>query len=167
MALIDFTLSNARRFYSSMENPLGVKGLRASILIKCFVFLRLWTLWTEWGTLAHTWYGIGFVSRPILVSLNWDGNLSTYAYQIIALPVSDPSQHYEWIQMKWRMILAVVNAIYVITYTGKEAWKTKFPWPRDTGAMLQPDWAMKQLTLGWEQVNSPFYSCVFSDLDFE
>ena len=25
--LLDFTLSNARRFYSSMENPLGVKGL--------------------------------------------------------------------------------------------------------------------------------------------
>ena len=28
MALIDFTLSNARRFYSSMGNPLGVRGLR-------------------------------------------------------------------------------------------------------------------------------------------
>ena len=27
MALMDFTLSNARRFYSSMGNPLGVKGL--------------------------------------------------------------------------------------------------------------------------------------------
>ena len=27
MALIDFTLSNARQFYSSMGNPLGVKGL--------------------------------------------------------------------------------------------------------------------------------------------
>ena len=27
MALIDFTLSNARRFYSSMRNPLGWKGL--------------------------------------------------------------------------------------------------------------------------------------------
>ena len=26
---IDFTLSNARRFYSSMGNPLGRKGLRA------------------------------------------------------------------------------------------------------------------------------------------
>ena len=25
--LIDFTLSNARRFYSSMRNPTGVKGL--------------------------------------------------------------------------------------------------------------------------------------------
>ena len=31
MALIDFTLSNARRFYSSMENPLGVKGLKKSM----------------------------------------------------------------------------------------------------------------------------------------
>ena len=30
MALIDFTLSNARRFYSSMGNPLGVKGLTTS-----------------------------------------------------------------------------------------------------------------------------------------
>ena len=27
MALIDFTLSNARRFYSSVGNPLGWKGL--------------------------------------------------------------------------------------------------------------------------------------------
>ena len=27
MTLIDFTLSNARRFYSSMGNPLTVKGL--------------------------------------------------------------------------------------------------------------------------------------------
>ena len=27
MALIDFTLSNARRFYSSIGNPLGWKGL--------------------------------------------------------------------------------------------------------------------------------------------
>ena len=27
MALIDFTLSNARRFYLSMGNPFGVKGL--------------------------------------------------------------------------------------------------------------------------------------------
>ena len=29
MALIDFTLSNARLFYSSTGNPLGLKGLRA------------------------------------------------------------------------------------------------------------------------------------------
>ena len=28
MTLIDLTLSNARRFYSSMGNPLAVKGLR-------------------------------------------------------------------------------------------------------------------------------------------
>ena len=28
MALIDFTLSNARRFYSSVGNPLGWKGLK-------------------------------------------------------------------------------------------------------------------------------------------
>ena len=27
--LIDFTLSNARRLYSSIANPLGVKGLKA------------------------------------------------------------------------------------------------------------------------------------------
>ena len=26
--IIDFTLSNARRFYSSKENPLAVKGLK-------------------------------------------------------------------------------------------------------------------------------------------
>ena len=31
LALIDFTLSNARRFYSSMGNPLGVKGLIGTV----------------------------------------------------------------------------------------------------------------------------------------
>ena len=31
MTLIDFTLSNARRFYSSMGNPLAVKGLKGGI----------------------------------------------------------------------------------------------------------------------------------------
>ena len=31
MALTDFTLSNARPFYSSMGNPLGVKELRKQI----------------------------------------------------------------------------------------------------------------------------------------
>ena len=30
MALIDFTRSNARRFYSSMGNPLGWKGLKST-----------------------------------------------------------------------------------------------------------------------------------------
>ena len=30
MTLIDFTLSNARRVYSSMGNPLAVKGLTTS-----------------------------------------------------------------------------------------------------------------------------------------
>ena len=33
MALIDFTLSNARRFYSSMGNPLGLKGLRQQLTL--------------------------------------------------------------------------------------------------------------------------------------
>ena len=36
-ALIDFTLSNARRFYSSMGNPLDRKGLSVSFL-KCAPF---------------------------------------------------------------------------------------------------------------------------------
>ena len=31
MTLIDLTLSNARRFYSSMGNPLAVKGLRTML----------------------------------------------------------------------------------------------------------------------------------------
>ena len=36
VALIDFTLPNAGRFYSSMGNPLAVKGLREfSCIIKC------------------------------------------------------------------------------------------------------------------------------------
>ena len=33
MALIDFTLSNTRRFYFSMGNPIGWKGLKASMFI--------------------------------------------------------------------------------------------------------------------------------------
>ena len=33
MALVDFTLSNARRFYSSMGNPLGWRGL--SLHLNC------------------------------------------------------------------------------------------------------------------------------------
>jgi len=43
MALIDFTLSNARRFYLSMGNPLGWKGLklflwwRVGNIISCHV----------------------------------------------------------------------------------------------------------------------------------
>ena len=36
VTLIDFTLSNARRFYSSMGNPTGVKGLSKLIRNKVF-----------------------------------------------------------------------------------------------------------------------------------
>ena len=32
MSLIDFTLSNARRFYSSMGNPLGWKGVNLTVI---------------------------------------------------------------------------------------------------------------------------------------
>ena len=35
MALIDFTLSNARRFYSSMGNPSGLKGLNHAYIKSC------------------------------------------------------------------------------------------------------------------------------------
>jgi len=38
MALIDFTLSKARRFYLSMGNPLGLKGL-ILVLFQPFLFL--------------------------------------------------------------------------------------------------------------------------------
>ena len=33
--LIDFTLSNARRFYSSMGSPLALKGLRSWSMLRC------------------------------------------------------------------------------------------------------------------------------------
>ena len=36
-ALIDFTLSNARRFYSSTGNPLAGKGLRGCHYLLCKV----------------------------------------------------------------------------------------------------------------------------------
>jgi len=45
-ALIDFTLSNARRFYSSMGNALAVKGLTASTIKRwksTRLFLGCWT----------------------------------------------------------------------------------------------------------------------------
>ena len=38
-ALIDFTLSNARRFYSSMGNPLDGKGLIKGILYDQHIIL--------------------------------------------------------------------------------------------------------------------------------
>ena len=37
MTLIDFTLSNARRFYSSIGNPLGGKGLITLTLCMCIL----------------------------------------------------------------------------------------------------------------------------------
>ena len=43
MTLIDFTLSNARRFYSSMGNPLAVKGLD-----KEYVSTYLFAGFKEW-----------------------------------------------------------------------------------------------------------------------
>ena len=44
MALIDFTLSNARRFYSSMGNPLGWKGLKGGCIFDNFVEPRIQAL---------------------------------------------------------------------------------------------------------------------------
>ena len=34
MTLIDFTLSNGRRFYSLMGNPLAVKGLKPNLYVQ-------------------------------------------------------------------------------------------------------------------------------------
>jgi len=36
-ALIDFTLSNARRFYSSRGNPLAGKGLRPDVIARALI----------------------------------------------------------------------------------------------------------------------------------
>ena len=38
MTLIDFTLSIARRFHSSMGNPLAVKGLKSQFLVVRYEF---------------------------------------------------------------------------------------------------------------------------------
>ena len=38
MTVIDFTLSNARRFHSSMGNPLAVKGLKNQFLVVRYEF---------------------------------------------------------------------------------------------------------------------------------
>ena len=40
-SLIDFTLSNARRFYSSKGNPLAVKGLMTLIICFCHCKVKL------------------------------------------------------------------------------------------------------------------------------
>ena len=37
-ALIDFTLSNTRRFYSSMGNPLAMKGFKNETAYECCIF---------------------------------------------------------------------------------------------------------------------------------
>ena len=47
MALIDFTLSNAIRFYSSMGNPLGGKGLITLRSSPAFILIRLVTRTTD------------------------------------------------------------------------------------------------------------------------
>ena len=65
MALIDFTLSNARRFYSSMENPLGVKGLSEILLI-----LRLDILLTQTVTLQHVLSNHLFSVHTIILPKN-------------------------------------------------------------------------------------------------
>ena len=44
MTLIDFTLSNARRFYSSMGNPLAVKGLTNQLLVSMLMVLMKITI---------------------------------------------------------------------------------------------------------------------------
>ena len=41
MALTDFTLSNVRRFYLSMRNPFGLKGLSHCVCNTVFFFLML------------------------------------------------------------------------------------------------------------------------------
>ena len=51
MALKDLTLSNARRFYSSMGNPLAVKGLKTSKMSPC-IKLVIGLL-----TLSEVYYG--------------------------------------------------------------------------------------------------------------
>ena len=50
MALIDFALSNARRFHSSMGNPLGSKGL---IDFATVSRLRLYCVLRDLRTLTH------------------------------------------------------------------------------------------------------------------
>ena len=44
-ALIDFTLSNARRFYSSMGNPLDGKGLMQMTFVFVLISVTLKMLW--------------------------------------------------------------------------------------------------------------------------
>jgi len=54
LTLIDFSLFNARRFYSSMGNPLGVKGLRQEMLThldpRSWLCLQL----PVWSRFTHT-----------------------------------------------------------------------------------------------------------------
>ena len=55
MPLIDFTLSNARRFYTSMGNPTGLKGLNALIARRETIDFTLGggPFGSQWAKLTH------------------------------------------------------------------------------------------------------------------
>ena len=59
--LIDFTLSNARRFYSSMGNPTGLKGLRWLKTVSTLssnILIRMIGTTTLYHVIAMLWYHV-------------------------------------------------------------------------------------------------------------
>ena len=76
MALIDFTLSNARRLYSSMGNPLGlIKGLRNSIHVHCVCLAECINKWVERKAVRGGWMPLSGLICEIVNSVG-QGNFT-------------------------------------------------------------------------------------------
>ena len=99
MALIDFTLSNARRFYSSMGNPLGWKALIMIITrqdqrsVEC----------VSWGMYSRkhaTYTQVSCVFVTVLIILYWlwtnSCNLLKILYNILVNHADTYNEHVVW-----------------------------------------------------------------------
>ena len=58
MTLINFTLSNVRRFYSSMGNPLAVKGLSVNFVLGTESSEILWSFQKSCGHSRTVYVGL-------------------------------------------------------------------------------------------------------------
>ena len=65
MTLTDLTLSNTRRFYSSMGNPLAVKGLSVNFVLRTELSEILWSF--QNGICAHACRRAAAASKAKLI----------------------------------------------------------------------------------------------------
>ena len=64
--LIDFTLSNARRFYSSKGQNLAAKGLKRYLCILTGIFLTYWSKITNFKILRELGRGENYVNDSLV-----------------------------------------------------------------------------------------------------